>query len=67
MQIISGYPADVHVSLSEVRFDPTDALAREQGVLDSQLQVCVASFGMAPASLQGLHRLDGAFTVADHF
>eukprot|EP00971_Amphidinium_carterae_P247783 4920193-Amphidinium_carterae.1 len=47
MQIIGGYPADVHISLSEVRLVPTDSLAREQGILDSQLQVSVTSFGLA--------------------
>eukprot|EP00971_Amphidinium_carterae_P165966 3289616-Amphidinium_carterae.1 len=67
MQIISGYPADVYISLSEVRLDPADSLARKQGILDSQLQVSVTSFGLATACLQGLHRLNSTFTVTDDF
>eukprot|EP00971_Amphidinium_carterae_P189146 3755007-Amphidinium_carterae.1 len=66
MKIIGGYPADVDISLSKVGFDPTDSLAGEQGILDSQLQVSVASLGLASASLQSLNRFHGSFTVADH-
>eukprot|EP00971_Amphidinium_carterae_P289925 5756889-Amphidinium_carterae.1 len=67
MKIISGNPANVHILLLKVRFNPTDSLTWEQGLLDPLLQVSVAPFGLALASLQGLHRSNSALTIADHF
>eukprot|EP00971_Amphidinium_carterae_P126268 2501415-Amphidinium_carterae.1 len=60
MEIIGGYPTDVHISLFHVRFDPSCALSRKEGILDPLLEIPVLPFGLSAACPQGLYGFDYA-------